>query len=261
MSNIANLITTLVNSHIQATNPALFQTIKGLITNSSSLETTLGLLSISSRSDLSIALTFGTAAERSTYIPSPPPATLLLFWETDNLALYAWDGSWHLITGTGITQLTGDVTAGPGSGSQVATVVSKAIYQAQPSDPTGTSNTSGLMMGLAGSITPVRTSRIMIIISGNLTNSTATAGNGAKTAIRYGTGSAPANASALTGTQLGNIVSSILERNTSDLQPFSIQGIASGLTPGTAYWIDTSVAAIVAGTGQIKNLSITALEV
>lgn len=136
-----------------------------------------------------------------------------------------------------------------------------AVYQATPADPTGTTNTTGLMMGLAGSITPVFTGRIAIIISGNLTNSTATAGDGAKAQIRYGTGTAPANAAALAGTAVGSFISSVLERATaSDLQAFTLNAIVTGLTPGTAYWIDIALAALVGGTGQAKNISITAWE-
>lgn len=137
-----------------------------------------------------------------------------------------------------------------------------ALYQATPADPTGTTDTTGKMMGLAGSITPITTGRLLIIISGNLTNSTAAAGDGAKAQIRYGTGSAPANAAALTGTTVGNQVSSVLERATaSDLQAFTCQAIVTGLTIGTAYWIDIALAAIVGGTGQAKNLSVSVAEI
>jgi hypothetical protein len=46
------------------------------------------------------------------------------FIATDTLIFEYWDGAaWHTVGAGGITQLTGDVTAGPGSGSQVATAV------------------------------------------------------------------------------------------------------------------------------------------
>jgi hypothetical protein len=107
----------------------------------------------------------------------------------------------------------------------------------------------------------VATGRVLVIISGNLTNSTAAAGDGAKVQIRYGTGAAPTNGAALTGTAIGNQVSMLLERSTaSDPFPFSIQAIISGLTVATAYWLDASLAAITGGTGIIKNLSISAIE-
>lgn len=137
-----------------------------------------------------------------------------------------------------------------------------ATYAATPADPTGTANTTGLMAGLAGSITPATSGRLLIMASGNLTNSTATAGDGCKTQLSYGTGSAPANAAALTGTQVGNVVSGVLERNTAgDLQGFCCMALVTGLTVGTAYWLDLTEAAIVGGTGQVKNISLIAVEV
>ena len=53
----------------------------------------------------------------------------------------ATDADWQIITGGagGITQLTGDVTAGPGSGSQVATIANNAVTNAKAADvPTAT---------------------------------------------------------------------------------------------------------------------------
>jgi hypothetical protein len=60
-----------------------------------------------------------------------PAACTAIFHETDTGDTYAWDGSaWVLISGvgaSGISQLTGDVTAGPGTGSQVATLANTAV--------------------------------------------------------------------------------------------------------------------------------------
>jgi hypothetical protein len=41
------------------------------------------------------------------------------------------DGTWAVPTGSGITQLTGEVTAGPGSGSQAATIANDAVTNAK----------------------------------------------------------------------------------------------------------------------------------
>lgn len=134
--------------------------------------------------------------------------------------------------------------------------------QSSPSDPTGTTDTGGKMMGLAGSITPATTGRVLVIVNGTISNSTGTAGNGAKAQLRYGTGTAPANAAALTGTAAGSLVSALLERATaSDPYPFSIQARINGLVIGTVYWLDISLAAISAGTAVAKSLTITAVEV
>lgn len=134
--------------------------------------------------------------------------------------------------------------------------------QITPADPTGTANTSGLMMGLALPITPQFSGRLLIHVTGNLTNSTATAGDGAKTQIRYGTGSAPANGGALAGTAVGSLQTSVLERATAnDLQTFSMSALVTGLTLGTPVWVDISLAAVVAGTALAKNVNAIAIEI
>lgn len=136
------------------------------------------------------------------------------------------------------------------------------VYTTAPADPTGTTDTTGKMMGLAGAFTPQFSGRVLIFITGNLTNSTATAGDGAKAQITYGTGTAPVNGAALTGTAVGSIQSSVLERATaSDFQTYSLVALVTGLTIGTAIWVDVRLAAIVGGTGLCKNNNIVVIEI
>jgi len=132
-----------------------------------------------------------------------------------------------------------------------------AVAQSTPADPTGTTSTAGVMMGLAGSITPVYTGRVLMLISGNVANSTLLDGINAQ--IRYGTGSAPANAAALTGTAVGS-----LNKTTSAVNAqktgIALQAIVTGLSLATAYWIDVSLAAVTGGTVTLTNVSLTAIE-
>lgn len=143
----------------------------------------------------------------------------------------------------------------------LATVVSgfAVATQASPANPTGTADTGGKMMGLAGSITPVVTGRILITVCGTMFNPTAIA-DGAKVQLRTGTGSAPANGDALTGTTAGSlqqyVAATIAER-----APFSLTALVSGLTLSVATWIDVSLAAITGGTATISDVSLTAVEV
>jgi hypothetical protein len=133
--------------------------------------------------------------------------------------------------------------------------------QATPADPAGTASLVGVRMGLAQPITPVYTGNIYVHICGTLTNSTATAGDGAVAQIRMGTGAAPANAAALAGTAYGKPIPSVLERAVAnDPHPFCLCAIVSGLTIGTPCWLDISLTATVGGTALAKNLSITAFE-
>lgn len=143
----------------------------------------------------------------------------------------------------------------------LATVLSgfAALMQSNPADPTGTADTTGVMMGLAGTITPTISGRILITVTGTMFNPTAIA-DGAKVQIRTGIGAAPANGDALTGTAAGSlqqyIAATVLEK-----APFSVTAIVSGLTLNVARWIDVSLAAITGGTATITDLSLSAAEV
>lgn len=139
-----------------------------------------------------------------------------------------------------------------------ATPTASATSQATPADPTGTNSTTGLMMGLAGAITPTVTGKVLITMSGSMLNDTNT--DGAKIQIRTGTGAAPANGDALTGTARGNIVS-MVNSVAGQRMPFSVNAVVTGLTVGTAYWIDAGLAAITGGTASAKDISISVVEV
>lgn len=88
-------------------------------------------------STLNRFLASGTNAERLAFTPDPAtpasgPDPTYIWFETDTGDTYAWDfggAAWVLISasGGGITQLTGDITAGPGSGSQAATIANDAV--------------------------------------------------------------------------------------------------------------------------------------
>src|SRR5229473_2663960 len=92
----------------------------------------------------------------------------------------------------------------------------------------------------------------------NVAAPTGTTSDGASLQIRYGTGTAPANGAALTGTAVGN---NIADNNpVTNKIPFSVQAIVSGLTVGTAYWVDVGLAAITGGTASIATVSVSALE-
>lgn len=134
-----------------------------------------------------------------------------------------------------------------------------ARWQDTPSDPTGTNSTAGVMMGLAASITPL-TQRILVLVSGDIQNSSGSGGGTVQ--IRYGTGAAPANGNALTGTAIGgqpDLTQAAVASNKA--VPFALNAIeVVGITAGETYWIDVSLAALNTGTASIKNVSISALD-
>jgi hypothetical protein len=148
------------------------------------------------------------------------------------------------------------------------TATTPASNYAAVANPTGTSNTTGVMMGLGlaggdgthgGITTSAATSGlVMMTISGTIFNATAIA-DGAKVQLRFGTGTAPINTAALTGTTRGGNVQYIAP-TTATKVPFCITALATGLTASTAYWIDVGLAAITGGTATITDLSISAYE-
>lgn len=142
---------------------------------------------------------------------------------------------------------------------------SSANYlQSNPSDPTGTTNGTGLMMGLAAAFTPTKSGKAMIVVSGNIAATGLGGGSGAKTQIRYGTGTAPSNGDALTGTAVGNmaqVVNAALALLTPGNGNFTCNAVIAGLTLGTAYWIDQSLARITSGTASISGISISLIEI
>lgn len=109
------------------------------------------------------------------------------------------------------------------------------LVQSTPANPTGTASATGVMMGLAIAFTPRVTGRIRIHIDGTYT--CANAGSEVTVTVRTGTGGAPANGAALTGTVTGN--SPIYDgTNGNETLPFSLTRTVVSLTLGTAIWID-----------------------
>lgn len=99
-------------------------------------------------------------------------ATLL----TGATLTYSAEAGWAYPSQVGITQLTGDVTAGPGSGSQVATLATTAVaagsYGSATAIPTFTVDTKGRLTAAATSgtaVVPVTRTVNGQALSGNLT--------------------------------------------------------------------------------------------
>jgi len=171
--------------------------------------------------------------------------------------------------------LTGDVTKS--AGSNVTTLVNKTITingtactlgltctfsssaanTSTSASPTGTSSTSGVMMGLAKAITPTNTGNVMMILNGSGANNTIN--DSCQVAVRYGTGTAPTNGAALTGTAPGL---PILWTNISAgfSYPWSAAIVATGLTIGTPYWVDASLTAVSGGTCSIASITVSLME-
>jgi hypothetical protein len=133
-----------------------------------------------------------------------------------------------------------------------------ATLQTSSASPTGTTSATGVMCGLAGLITPTQSGKILVTVNGSLNNSAASGGCQAQ--IRWGTGSAPANAAALTGTAVGVNCQRTGAWGANVVTPYSITALITGLTIGTQIWIDIGESAVATGTANL-TASITAMEI
>jgi hypothetical protein len=124
--------------------------------------------------------------------------------------------------------------------------------------PTLTASATPVMMGLAGSITPNAGGNIEIRINGDFGNSIALSGGTLQ--IAYGTGAAPANGVAATGTVVGGVVKATSATAAARV-PFCLIGYVTGLAIGTAYWIDVQLAAVTSGNANIADVTVVVMEV
>lgn len=159
--------------------------------------------------------------------------------------------------------LTGDVAGGPAAPSiattlatvnsdvgtfQGLTVNAKGLAiaaettSAQQTTVTSAPGTisANKMLGLAGGITTgaATSGRVFVAISGDAGNSTLS--DTTIFTIALGTGTAPANGAAITGTTYGGTIN-FQQAVAADRTPFCIVALATGLAGSTTYWVDLQV--------------------
>lgn len=133
-----------------------------------------------------------------------------------------------------------------------------AAMTSGPYGPTGTTSATSVMMGLGAAITPVgENGRIEITIDGELANTNAFCF--AVVQMRTGTGTAPTNGAAATGTTRGPEVATQVGFASQRI-PFSLTRIVTGLTPNTAIWIDVGLRQGSGGTASVLDGTVCARE-
>lgn len=169
----------------------------------------------------------------------------------------AWqvlDAGFLSLSGTATTQAAND------NSTKIATTayVDRAPGNASTTSatPTNTTSTSLVHMAVGGTLTPTRSPRALLCLSGQGSNSGA---NSITVQLRYGTGTAPVNGAAATGTAVG--AAQILGGVTADERSgFAWAVPVSGLSIGTAYWIDVAVKANIAGTASVFDITVAGVE-
>lgn len=161
-----------------------------------------------------------------------------------------------VVAGTGLSG--GTITT---SGT-IALALTNTSLNGNPSNQTTTNTTAGgKMMGLGTTckITPTYSGRVKITLTGAGAHSVsgdAVAVDG----LYYGTGTAPANGDAPSGTNLNTNGLGLTSVNAGNALGFSRSGIATGLSTGVQIWIDLAAHAIGAGTVTLSGLQCDAME-
>ena len=158
--------------------------------------------------------------------------------------------------------LTISISQAPATGSPLPLQKANRYYSGAVSDPTGTASTTYVMMGLgsAWAITPKTTGRVKIYVTGRITNNLVNADS--FVLGKYGTSTAPANAAAVTGTSITTSEKRVTTSGVGgNLNDFSYYGEISGLTLGTAYWLDLAVKTSAGGTAAITSMTVVIEEI
>jgi hypothetical protein len=128
-----------------------------------------------------------------------------------------------------------------------------------PGNPTGTTSTTQVMMGLACAFTPTGSGLVLVTFCATVKTTVAqvpvTIGG------RFGTSTAPTNGAALTGTRIGPAADpAISGSGAGSSTTFAITDVLT-LTPATAYWFDLAVATgNVSDTASASAVSLTLVE-
>lgn len=213
-------------------------------------------------------------------LPSPTRAGDVLYWNGSTWITLAGNNSGTAVfsenssgvpswtaAGTG-TVTSAAVVAGTGvsvsgtcsSTSAVNCTVNQSLtnvtLQSGSIAPTGTTSTVGVMMGLGATckMTPAYSSRVTVAFTGTVSNSVTGTGTNS---VRYGTGTAPINGAAATGTAIG--ATQMITTNANYDGTLSMTVVITGLTPGTGYWFDLDVLTN-GGTYTIAGVSCSGFE-
>lgn len=137
----------------------------------------------------------------------------------------------------------------------------QGVYaQITPSDPASTTSTTYVMAGVqsgVSTLTPVATG--IVIVSAQVSRETAAILGTTRIALRYGTGTGPANGAADTGTLIGAPFVSSAAQVTVD-EALALVGVISGLAVGVPIWIDLAFIAPNLTALQLSDIVIVAHE-
>jgi len=183
--------------------------------------------------------------------------TPVLEIDTENKKV--WAHQFETTSTTVVSNLNADLLDGVEGSAYAKVGATSATFT--PANPTGTTSATQVMMGLGSTIkiTPTKTGIVRYTLSGDMVNNTNT--ERVDVQLAYGSGTAPSNGAAATGTAIGSTLktNSLTGMLTNGI-PFCQEVIITGLGTGTAYWFDARVNKGVNGTASILNLTATLQE-
>jgi hypothetical protein len=249
---------TLTNKTLVA--PALGTPVSGVATNLTGTASGLTAGNVTTNANLTGAI---TSTGNATSLGSFSSANLrtALTDESGTGVAYFQGGDIGTPSAGVATNITGlnatNVSTGTLNSARLAWDGATALVT--PANPTATTSTSAVHMGVGGTctITPLFSSRLFVVIQGVAANSATNQVTGLQ--LRFGTGTAPTNGTAATGTLVGaQQAITVAGGNTSS--GFSLSGIVTGRTPGVAVWFDVAVF-VSANTGTLTGITFTAHEI
>jgi len=170
-------------------------------------------------------------------------------------------GNTSLYIAPGVVKATGSTSA-----PVIAPNAPAASLVTKPTAPASTVSATLVMMGLGTNatgtpavITPTGTGLVQVTVTADIT--TATGAAVITYGGRFGTGAAPVNGAAVTGTRFGAAGDPTTTPNAASVRiPIAFTDIVT-LTPGTAAWFDLALAtANAADAASVNNVSITLVE-
>lgn len=197
----------------------------------------------------------GTVAETWAFTPPQPGAAA---------CKAAWDGTQSLAvtvaaTGAPVATFAGQSLSGlaaplaqfaagdPAGGAAVYPTLTGQPQQAaptkfQPANPASTVSTSLVMMGMGATCTYTPTGSGLVQVNLVTYVNIATTVNQITTGARFGTGTAPANGAAVTGTRFGSNADPVGSPSAITKYQAMVFLDVLTLTPGTPYWFDVALA-------------------
>lgn len=172
---------------------------------------------------------------------------------TKKIALSAAGNTTGVTLTLAVGQTTSQTLTIPNIREAETLAIARAPTLTSVASPGTNATTTVKMAGLAAAITPEVTGRVFVLVTGIVANNTI--GDGVNVQLAWGTGGAPANGAAATGTTVG-LVKHFIASTAAGQQGIALGAFISGLTNGTAIWVDLQFAAVTGGTATLKDCDV-----